>query len=259
LQGTAVPFYYNDLKSFKDALKKCGNNVAGVVMEPVRNFWPEKEFINGIRRITKVKKIPLIFDEVTSGLRMNSCGIHAKLGINPDMAVFAKALGNGYPMAAVIGKTEIMSAAQKTFISSTYWTDRIGPAAAIATLKKHAKCNAGRHLTRIGGLVQKGWKDLAKKYSLNIHVSGIEPLSHWQIECADNQIVHTYIAKRMLEKGFLVSKAFYATYAHTPKHVQKYLKALDEVLKEVAGHIKAGTTKTMYRGPLMHSGFKRLN
>ena len=191
-------------------------------------------------------------------MRMTSGGIHLKLGIEPDICVLAKAIGNGYPMAAIIGKKDIMNAAQKTFISSTYWTDRIGPAAAIATIKKHIKCDASSHLVKIGELVQKGWRSLAEKYRLNIEVTGIPPLSHWKIKTDESELAHTFIVKKMLEKGFLTSRAFYATCAHTEKDVDHYLKSLEDVLKVSADHIREGKIKKLYKGPPAHTGFKRL-
>ena len=259
LRATAIPFYYNELTSFQSLIKQYDKEIAGVVMEPVRNYWPENDFIVSIRQITKEKEIPLVFDEVTSCLRMTSGGIHLKLGIEPDVAVLAKALGNGYPMAAIIGKSKIMSAAQKTFISSTYWTDKIGPAAALATIRKHKKYDVSSHLIYIGNLIQEGWKNLAKKYGFNINVTGIPPLSHWHIEINDSQLIHTIIVKMMLERGYLTSKAFYATYAHTKEHVDNYLRALENVLEELIPYIKNSTLKKFYNLPIAHTGFKRLN
>jgi len=259
LQGTAIPFFYNDLEAFNALISKYDGQLAGVIMEPVRNIWPDANFIEGIRSITKDKKIPLVFDEVTSGLRMNAGGIHLKLGINPDVAVMAKALGNGYPMAAIMGKAEVMSAAQKTFISSTYWTDRIGPAAALATLRKHKSKNVGVHLEKIGNLIQEGWRKLAEKHKINIHISGISPLSHWQIEHTESPLMHTLIVKKMLNNGFLTSKAFYANYCHNEKNVNSYLKALDAVFEEILPFANKGELNKLYSGPIAHAGFKRLN
>ncbi len=258
LAGTAVPFKYNELENFESLVDKFDNKIAGVIMEPVRSSWPVDGFLEGIRKITEKKNIPLVFDEVTSGLRMNSGGIHLKLGVKPDLAVFAKALGNGYPMAAVIGKAKIMSSAQKTFISSTYWTDRIGPSAALATLKKHKKLKAGGHLVEIGTMVQQGWKDLGNKYGLKIHISGIPPLSHWQIAAPDSQLAHTAIAGEMLKKGFLTSKSFYSTYAHKASDVHRYLDALDGTLRELSPYIKSSSVRKVYPFPAAHTGFKRL-
>jgi glutamate-1-semialdehyde 2,1-aminomutase len=258
LLGTAIPFQYNDLNTFITLFRRHGDDLAGVVMEPVRDHWPQEGFLETIRRMTKEKGVPLVFDEVTSGLRMTSGGIHLKFGIEPDVAVLAKSLGNGYPSAAIFGKTEIMQAAQNSFISSTYWTDKIGPVAALATLKKHRRLSAGTRLTEIGETVQKGWKELAGKHGLKINVTGIPPLSHWQIETNNSPLLHTIITGKMLDKGFLTSKAFYATLTHTKKHIDSYLNALDYVLNELNPYIKADKIEELPHGPVAHSGFKRL-
>lgn len=258
LYETAIPFVYNDLDSFKSLFSRYSGEIAAVVMEPVRSFWPQAGFLEGIRQITRENNIPLVLDEVTSGLRMISGGIHLKLGIEPDVAVLAKALGNGYPIAAIIGRAEIMQAAQSTFISSTYWTDRIGPVAALATLRKHRALDVGSHLVYIGNLVQQGWKELAKKYDLKINVTGIPPLSHWEIETNNSQLLHTIIVEKMLEKGFLSSKGFSPTYVHIKGHVNAYLRALDEILNELISYIKEERLDELPHGPVAHSGFKRL-
>jgi glutamate-1-semialdehyde 2,1-aminomutase len=258
LRGTAIPFFYNDTDTFKKLFDEHRGEIAGVVMEPVRATWPEKGFLETIREMTASRRIPLVFDEVTAGLRMNTGGIHLKLGIEPDIAVLAKALGNGYPIAAIIGKSEIMQAAQNTFISSTYWTDRIGPTAALATLKKHRALDVSSHLIEIGNLVQDGWQKLGKKHGLKIHTSGIPPLGHWEIASENSQLLHTIIAERMLAKGFLTSKAFYAAYTHTKENVADYMKALDEVLTSLDKNIKNNTVPDLPHGPVAHSGFARL-
>ncbi len=258
LKGTAVPFYYNNLSSFESLIGKYNHEIAAVVMEPVRTYWPKKGFLESIRQITKEEDIPLIFDEITTGFRMITGGIHLKFGIEPDMCVFAKALSNGYPMAAIIGKSKFMSLAQKTFISSTYWTDKIGPVAALTTIKKHKKYNVGSHLISIGNLVQRGWKDLARKYEIDIEVTGILPLSQWKIKTKNSQLLHTIIVERMLKRGFLTSKSFYATFAHTKEHVNNYLNSLDDVLRELIPYVKDDKLEDIYQKPVAQIGFKRL-
>ena len=254
---TAIPFNY-DIDSFKQVYNQHRGTVAAVVMEPVRSFWPEKGFLEGVRDITEQDKVPMVFDEVTSCLRMTPGGIHLRLGVIPDVAVLAKALGNGYAMAAVMGKSRVMQAAQNTFISSTFCTDKIGPAAALATLKKHRKLDVSSRLIANGDAVQAGWKMLGEKHGLDIHISGIPPLSHWQIENRDSQLLHTIIVEKMLDKGFLTSKAYYATYTHTENQINAYLDALDAVLGELAPFIKANNVAALPHGPVAHSGFKRL-
>jgi len=259
LRETAIPFNYNDLDAFKSLFAKYFDSIAAVVMEPVRNIWPQKGFLETIRQMTKDAGVPLVFDEVTSGLRMAPGGIHLKLGIEPDIAVLAKSLGNGYPMAAIFGKAEIMQAAQNTFISSTYWTDLIGPVAALATLRKHKKLDVSSHLVYIGNLVQDGWKELAKKYDLKIEITGIPPLSHWEIKTDNSQLLHTIIVEKMLEKGFLTSKQFYSTFTHTKAHVDRYLDALDQTLNDLNPYIKENRIEELPHGPVAHSTFKRLD
>lgn len=258
LLGTAIPFFYNDLDTFKNLFDRYSGELAGVIMEPVRAHWPKEGFLETIRQMTRSKGIPLVFDEVTSGLRMTSGGIHLKLGIEPDVAVFAKALGNGYPMAAIIGRAEIMQAAQNTFISSTYWTDKIGPVAALATLRKHRKLDVSSHLVYIGNLVQAGWKELARKHNVKINVSGIPPLGHWEIETDNSQLLHTIIVEKMLERAFLTSTAFYATYTHSKEYVDAYLGALDEVLGKLNPYIRENKLEELPHTPIAHTGFKRL-
>ena len=135
LKGMIHPFRYNDIKSFKRLLSK-NKNIGIVFMEVERNEKPKRNFLKEIRKITKEKNIVLIFDECTSGFREVYGGLHKKYNVNPDIATFGKSLGNGIPITAIIGREELMENAKKSFISSTFWTDSTGPAAAISTLKE---------------------------------------------------------------------------------------------------------------------------
>ena len=258
LLGTAIPFAYNDTQEFIKQFNKHRMQLGAVVIEPIRNHFPDKDFLETIREETQKAKIPLIFDEVTSGFRLALGGAHLVLGIEPDVAVFAKGISNGYPMAAVIGKKEIMQAAQETFISSTNWTDRIGPTAALATIRKVGKNDVIKHLSSIGELVQEGWKNMAKKNGIKITISGIYPLSHFEFNYKNAQAIKTLMVQLMLEKGFLATNAFYASYAHKPAHVKKYLRALDETFATLNCAIDQNSVEKKLKGPIAKSGFKRL-
>jgi glutamate-1-semialdehyde aminotransferase len=174
------------------------------------------------------------------------------------MAVFSKALGNGYPIAAIIGKGKIMDAAQKTFISSTMWTERIGPTAALATIKKHRAVDAGKHLVAIGELVQEGWNRLANKSDIKIDVGGIPPLSHFAFEYDNNLAMKALFVQMMLEKGFLASTSFYSMYAHKSYHVESYLRAVDDVFNLISEAIKKGDVERRLKGKPATAGFKRI-
>jgi len=258
LKNSAIPFSYNNIKGFLSLVDKYKNKIGTVVMEPVRNYYPEKGFLETIREMTEKLKIVLIFDEITSGWRLNLGGAHLKLGVNPDIAVFGKGISNGYPMAAIIGKSEVMEVAQETFISSTYWTERIGPVAALATIRKLKERDVPSHLINIGKKIQNGWRESAEKNRLKISVSGIYPLGHFSFNYEDPLILKTLFTQLMLERGFLATDSFYASYAHREKNVEKYLEVVDEVFEFIARAIKENKVKKYLKGPICHSGFRRL-
>lgn len=258
LKGTAIPFNYNDTERFLSLIDEYKSEISAVVVEPIRNYYPKDGFLEVIRERTQKLGIVLIFDEVSSGWRLNLGGAHLSLGVDPDIAVFAKAISNGYPMAAIIGKSEIMGFAQDTFISSTYWTERIGPAAALATINKLKEKNVPEHLINIGKEVQKGWNRIAKKHHLNITIFGIYPLGHFSFEYENPMVLKTLFTQLMLEKGFLATTSFYASYAHKQEHVQKYLQAWDEAFEFIAKAIEEGNPGKYLKGPICHAGFMRL-
>lgn len=259
LKNTAIPFDYNDIDSFMNLVKKYKNRIAAVFMEPIRNFYPSDGFLEKIREVTQQSGIVLIFDEISAGWRLTVGGAHLKFKVDPDIAVFAKAMSNGYPMAAIIGKRGVMQAAQEAFISSTYWTEKIGPVAALATIKKMKEKKVPEYLNRIGKKVQKGWQTLARKNNINITLSGTYPLSHFSFNQREAMPLKTLFTQLMLEKGFLASTVFYASYAHKPEMIDRYLNAVDDSFSFIAKALKEGNIKKYLKGPVCHSGFKRLN
>lgn len=258
LAGTARPFRYNHPEDLQEITRIDGDRMAAVVMEPLRSQEPESGFLEQVREIAHRCGAVLIFDEITAGMRLATGGAHLCYGTEPDIAVFAKAISNGYPMAAVIGRAEVMQAAQRTFISSTYWTERIGPAAALATIRKHREHKVHTHLIEMGKLVQDGWRRAAEQAGLSIHIGGIKPLSHFTFEGELAQEARTFFTQRMLELGFLAGSSFYATYAHRETHIARYLQSVEVVFSEIAEAIEQGQLKQKLRGPVAHSGFHRL-
>ena len=230
---------------------------AATTAQEGRGNNPAPGFLEEVRRIATEAGAVLIFDEVTSGLRLNTGGAHMTYGVYPDVAVFAKALGNGYPMAAVIGIGAVMETAQRSFVSSSYWTELIGPTAAIATLTKHRSLNVGARLIEIGVRVQQGWLAAATASGLAIEVSGIPPLSHLGFGHSP-QATATLYTQLMLDRGFLAGKAFYASYAHEDHLVDVYLDAVREVFDVLADAVADDSVEAHLRGPVAQTGFARL-
>lgn len=258
LTGTAIPFRYNHINELKDIIAKNKNDLAAIIMEPIRDNEPEAGFFDEVRSLADETKAVFIVDEISAGFRLNSGGAHLVYGIEPDIAVFSKALGNGYPIAAIIGKDKFMDAAQKTFISSTMWTERIGPTAALATIKKHRLFDIGKHLVLVGKLIQEGWAQLAEKNSLKIHIGGIPPLSHFTFEYGNGLAMKAFFVQLMLEKGFLASTSFYSMYAHKIDQVESYLFAVNEAFRVISEAVTMGDVERQLKGKPATAGFKRL-
>ncbi len=259
LKGMSIPFLYNDEDTFKKLMHKHGERVAAIVMEPVRNIKPSKSFFNTIKEYKKKYNSVLIIDEISSGFRLLTGGAHLKYGIEPDIAVFSKGLGNGYPISAIIGKSSIMNAAESTFLSSTNWTERIGPTAAIAMITKHEKHNVSSHLHNLGKRVQNGWKSLAANHKINISVSGIYPMSSFSFLEKNPLALRAYFVQEMLKKNILAGSQFYAMFSHSFKDVELYLNEVDEIFCRMRSLIDNEKIESELVGEPAVAGFKRYN
>lgn len=256
LKGTAIPFNYNRIEELEQIVKS--NDIGAIVMEPVRNHEPKNRFLENCRDIATDIGAVLIFDEVSSGWRLNIGGAHKLYGVNPDIAVFGKAMSNGYPMAAIIGKEPIMDVAQNTFISSTYWTERIGPTAALATINKMQENNVPAHLSKIGNLICDGWQRLGREHNLKMYVEGILPLPHFTVDHKEHLALKTLFTQEMLNRGYLASESVYVSYSHNEEHVEKYLENVNDVFSILEKAIVENNIHAMLKGPIKHEGFKRL-
>ena len=259
LTGTSIPFRYNHIEELQAIVEKNKNEIAAIVMEPIRNEQPINGIFDEVRLIADRIGAVFIVDEISAGFRMNTGGAHLELGIKPDIAVFSKALGNGYPIGAIIGKGEIMDAAQSSFISSTNWTERIGPVAALATIKKHARLKVGDQLMQLGKTIQKGWAEAARKYDVQLDIGGIPPLSHFTFSSPKHLAMKALFIQLLQEKGFLASNLYYAMYAHKQWHVNAYLEAVNEAFAEISRLLREDKIETSLIGKPAAAGFKRLN
>ena len=259
LQGTALPFRYNQIEELKAIFDQYSDQVAAVVMEPLRNEVPAPGFLEEVKALAKAAGAVLVFDEVSSGFRQNTGGAHLLMGVEPDVAVFAKAISNGYPMAAIVGRSEVMDAVERTFISSTYWSDRIGPVAALATIRKHQRENVSAHLSKIGKSVQDLWTQVASDAGVSIRVYGIYPMSYFCFEGFDAQAMMTFYVQEMLKHGFLASNRFYANFSQQFEHVEKFGIAMRSVFHDIAVFSREGSLATRLVGGVARPGFHRLN
>jgi glutamate-1-semialdehyde 2,1-aminomutase len=257
LAGTTVPFSYNNATELAELLKT--GEFAAVKMEVSRNFGPEDGFLQEVRDLCTHYGAVLIFDECTSGFRETFGGLHLKYGVNPDLAMFGKALGNGYAITAVIGRREVMQAAQGTFISSTFWTERLGPVAALATLNEMEKVKSWEKISATGKKVKGIWDKVFSKLQLRYQITGLDALANFTVDVPDWLGFKTLMTQEMLDRGYLSSSYFYASTQHDPEHLSKYAEDFEASAVVSAGHSSSETITSALRVPRSHNSFRRLN
>ncbi len=254
LKGTAIPFHFNDIDELKAKANGTEKDIAAIIVEPARGEVSPKDYLISLKEFANKIGAVLIFDEITSGFRMCAGGIHLNYGINPDIAVFAKSMANGYAMASILGTEAVMSSAQNTFISSTNWTERIGPVAAIATIKKYISENVAGHIITIGNEVKSIWQKMADKHRIDIKVTGLPTLAAFSFEHEKNQAMMTTFTIEMLNNGFLGFRQFKSSLAHSTSDLSKYEKAVEEVFSKIA----ISQVDELLNTPLAHTGLHRL-
>ena len=257
LKGTVFPFNYNNFAELEALVN--AHNIGVIKMEVVRNMGPEDNFLHKVRKLATERSIVLIFDECTSGFRETFGGLHKKYGVEPDMAMFGKALGNGYGITATIGKREVMEAAQTTFISSTFWTERIGPTAALKTLEVMERVKSWDTITQTGLCIRQGWQQLAEKHGLKINHWGLAALTGFTFDSANALAYKTLITQEMLAKGYLAGNSVYVCTEHTPEVVAGFFETLDPIFGLIKDCEEGRDVLGLLNGPVCHGGFKRLN
>ena len=254
LAGTAIPFHFNDIDSLRETIRGKESEIAAIIIEPARGEDAPGEYLQTLREISSEIGAVLIYDEITSAYRMCAGGVHRRYGIYPDIAVFAKSMANGYAMAAILGTEEVMQAAQSTFVSSTNWTERIGPTAALATLKKYQETQTDKHIISIGNKTQQIWRDAALKASLQVDVTGLPTLSAFGFKSDKSMELNTRFSIEMLQRGFLGFRQFKPSLAHGDAELNKYKNAVEDVFLLLSKL----PNDEIISSPVAHTGLHRL-
>lgn len=258
LKDTAIPFGYGNIEDFKAKLSQHGAQVGVIIMEVQRSKDIDLPFLQFVRQEASRIGAVLVYDEVTSGFRLRAGGMHQLHSLEPDMVVLGKALGNGHPISAVVGRKEVMQAAQGTFVSSTYWTERVGFAAALAVIKEFKKNDVPRILADRGDYLRTGLKKIFKDSLLKAEVAGLVPAPTLVFQEEDPALIKTLFTQEMLRRGFLASTLIYASTAHTKKACDLYLGAAERVVEVISNAKQTGSLASLLQGPVCHSGFQRL-
>ena len=257
LRGTVFPFNYNNIDELTALVNQ--HDIGVIKMEVSRNRGPEDNFLHKVRLLATQHNIVLVFDECTSGFRQTFGGLHKLYGVEPDMAMFGKAMGNGYALTAIIGRRSVMEAAQSSFISSTFWTERIGPTAALKTLEVMERMKSWDLITQTGMSIRARWEELAQSTGLELDQWGLPALTGFTI-CSPRALEYkTLITQEMLVRGYLAGNSVYVCTEHTTEVIDGYFEALTPVFKLIKECEEGRDVMSLLKGPVAHGGFKRLN
>jgi glutamate-1-semialdehyde 2,1-aminomutase len=257
LCGTTIPFAYNNV----DALEALAEDedIGVIVIEGARYDFPTPEFISAVQRVAVDKNAVVVVDEITSGWRMTDGGVYKLNGLNPDIVVYGKGMGNGFAISAVIGRKEVMDQAQETFISGTFWTERIGFSAALRTIEILVREKVWEHLIAIGTKIGNGWELLAQKHGLKLTITDFKPLITMKFDYGElSSAIVTLFTQEMLKRGYIAASSIYVSYAHNEAIVEEYLERVDEVFGIMADAITNNSISEKLETSIRDEGFKRL-
>ena len=261
LEGTALPFTYGDVDELTALLEAHAGELACIIMEPMRSDEPPPGYLEKVRELASHYGVVLIFDEVSSGFRVALGSAQEYTGVTPDMSVFAKAISNGYPMGAVVGKREFMAPAQQMFISSAYWDDNIGVAASLATLRELERRDAVGHFQRIGTFFKEQIDAAAAAVGLDASCEGVAAHPRIRLgaeDAATTAKVHTLFIQENARRGVILATGFMFNCAHGEAEVEQTAAVVRESFAVIAEGLERGTLDELLEVPPQEDFFRRL-
>jgi len=250
LKGLIRSFRYNDLDGLAAALKEQGHETACIMIDP-RNP-AEPGFFEGVSELADQYGIVLAFDEIVSGFRLALGGAQEHHGVTPDVAAFAKAMSNGMPLAAFVGKREVMQAAADLVISTTYGNEALSLAAGLATIRELREKNVFEHTWKMGQQLMDGWMAMEKDAGIPLRVSGFAPIGAFDFQLNDadlRQDVWTLFLQETAKRGVLFRPGGlnFISYSHKGDDIRQALHVCREALEVIKGALDAGEVKALLR------------
>lgn len=261
LAGTSIPFEYNDIDSLKAALDANRGEVACIILEPARTYQPENDYLHKVRDIADEYGVVLIFDETVTGFRYSRGGAQEYFGVTPDLGVFGKAMGNGFPLTCVAGRGDVMMACKDSFISSCFWGETTSLAAGVAALTFIRDNPVNEHLWSIGQGIVDGVGAAARELGVPIRFPG-KPCDAFVRFDIDDPVfakgISTLLEQELLRRGVCADSMFYICYSHKMEDVEHTVQAGTEALQVVKRAIDDGDASRYLASAESEAGFKRM-
>ncbi|MBI4629781.1 MAG: aminotransferase class III-fold pyridoxal phosphate-dependent enzyme [Candidatus Rokubacteria bacterium] len=254
-------FVYNDLGSLERLFAEHPGRVAAVIMEPVGIVEPERDFLQRVAAVTRANGAVLIFDEIVTGFRLALGGAQERFGVTPDLACFGKAMANGFPLSAVVGRREIMEVFDEIFFSFTFGGEAVSLAAARATIAKLREKNVIEHLWRQGTRLRDGYNARARDCGLRDRTQcvGFPPrtvLTFRDAAGAESLPMKSLFQQEMIKRGVLTAGGFNLCYAHSDEDVRRTLEACGDALVILARAVAGDRVEASLEGPVIQPVFR---
>ncbi|MBC8289024.1 MAG: aminotransferase class III-fold pyridoxal phosphate-dependent enzyme [Planctomycetes bacterium] len=260
LEGTAIPFPYGDAAALGELLDMHRGEIAAIMMEPLRSDWPPEGYLEAVRKLADEHDVVLIFDEVSTGFRLSAGGVQPVLGVEPDMAVFAKSISNGYAMGAVVGRRDIMAPAAQMFVSSTYWSETIGLCAALTNLREVRKRDVPSYVTQLGQTIKTRLNAVAEETGCPVTATGIDihPRLEFEIDDSLNTKVATLYTQEMAKRGCHGYTSFYLNAAQGEAEIEQTFDAARATFTIIQESLESGSVDDRLECPPRGDAFRRL-
>jgi glutamate-1-semialdehyde 2,1-aminomutase len=261
LAGTALPFPGGDVAALARRFEAHRGQIAAVIMEPLRSEMPPPGYLAAVANLCREHGALLIFDEISCGLRYGMQGVQGLVGVTPDLSVFAKSISNGYPMGVVVGSRAAMEPAARMFISSTYWSDSIGLAAALTTIRELRRRDTAGYLRTYGERLQAAINQVAARSGLAVHCGGLAVHPHLHFEAADattRKKLATLYIQEMAKRGCHGYASFYLNGAQGDAELEQTTSAAREVFDILRRGVESNTLDALLECPLQDEPFRRL-
>lgn len=224
---TTVP--YDDVDALQQAVATAGEPLAAIIVEPLVHHIASPAWLSAARALCDAHGAVLIFDEVKTAFRVRTGGVQQLLGITPDLTTIGKAVANGYALAAVVGREPVMSAATRTWISSTLAAETTALAAARVVLERHAREDVCGALDRIGAQLQQAVHEALAPYALGLSVDG--PAVMWRLTAERESVLDAFVAE-CARRGLLLKRGAYQFAALA--HDEAAVRAVHAIVSEAA-------------------------
>ena len=257
-----LTFKYNDIESLEKIFKENRNKIAAVIMEPMGVVEPQANFLSKAKELAHKNGALFIFDEIITGFRLSLGGAQEYFNVIPDLSCFGKAMGNGFPISAVVGKRKIMKLFEDVFFSFTFGGDIISIAASIAAINEIKNRNVITHLWEMGRRLKDGYNVLAKEYGVAdiTQCMGLPPrtvITFKDKRQRDDLVLKSLFQQECIKRKVLFTGAHNVSFSHTASDVDYTLKVYRTVLEIAAKAVRRGNAKGLLEGPALEPVFRR--